>query len=233
MRIGYSILISVLIIISASCEQKSTETAKDQKIKPDQYTDFELIDSVVQNKMYGFLGAYEFHDSLTGSDSSVTNVDIIHLVPYIDDENKEYNDIKLYPKDKQFEAIIYQDTLYLKFFKRTHDSESGVQVKVTGQKFTTAPYTSIGGWYHPEIKVKPLGVIVSDIDSSFYVNRQILYLNKRTYKIGDKISGKIFYEGRANFGAAVPVMASVFLKGSFQGIVKEGQPFSRTAPKGD
>ncbi len=133
-----------------SCEPKTTETSIDQKIKPEQYTEFELLDSASQYSKNNFF-VYEFPDSLKGSDSSITNVDIVHLAPYIEDENKEYNDIVVYPKQNQFEAIIYQDTLYLKFFYRSRNSERGIQVKVTDQKFTTAPYTSMGGWPHPMV----------------------------------------------------------------------------------
>ncbi len=170
------------------------------------------------------------------NDSVTNDVKIVRLEPYLDKESKPYNDLMYVFPHNQFEAIIYEDTLFLKFFQRGSSIEGGVRVKIVDDEFSTSHYLkNLGGpgvvLPVPGEFIQPYSEVEDYVDTTFIANRQVLRLNRKSFEVGDSISGDIVYEGRRNYKSENPMQASILAKGNFKGTVKEGKPFTLTSPK--
>lgn len=170
------------------------------------------------------------------NDSVTNDVKIVRIQPHLDQESKPYNDLMYVFPYNQFEAIIYQDTLFLKFFQRGRSTEGGVRAKVVNDVFCISHYLYMvrdPGFVLPipEEPIQPYSEVEDYVDTTFIANRQVLRLNRKSYEVGDSISGDIVYEGRTNYESKNPLQASILAKGSFRGTVKEGKPFTLTTPK--
>ena len=227
------LIILLLTILSVDCGSKTTvEEATDEPEESDsQFTAFELTSReywpVFRDAQYSWL---PLNDSVTN------NVNIVRIEPYVDQECKPYNDLMYVFPHNQFEAIIYQDILYLKFFQRSSSIEGGVRVKVVNDEFSTSHYLkSLGGdgviITQPGEAIRPYSEVEDYVNTTFVANRQELRLNRKSYEVGDSISGDIVYEGRKSYESKNLTQASILAKGSFKGTVKVGKPFTLTTPK--
>lgn len=160
----------------------------------------------------------------------------MRVEPRLDRGNRAYNELAYILSQNNFEAFLYEDTLYLKFFQRGGSIELGVRVKAVNQEFSTSfyKYSYSGPGVIPPpsgVSIQPYSEVEEYVDSAFVANKQVLRLNKWSYQVGDSIFGDIAYEGRKSYDSKSPMQVSVLAKGSFKGSVKEGKPFTLTTPK--
>ncbi|GAB3529890.1 hypothetical protein GCM10027443_09770 [Pontibacter brevis] len=231
-------IILLLAMICMGCSSNTitiedADGAKESIKTAPHFSAFELTDS----PKYWPNIIHDAQDSLSELHKSITNtVDIVRVEPYMDKGGKAYNELGYILSQNQFEAIIYQDTLYLKFFQRGSSIELGVRVKAANQEFSTSfykySYSGPGVILPPSgVSIQPYSEVEEHVDSAFVANRQVLRLNKQSYQVGDSIFGDIVYEGRKSYGSKSPMQVSVLAKGSFKGSVKEGKAFTLTTPK--
>ncbi|WP_299760455.1 hypothetical protein [uncultured Pontibacter sp.] len=227
------LIILLLTMLLVGCGSKTTieEATGEPEESDSQFTAFEL-----RSRKYWPVFLDVQNSWLPLNDSVTNDVKIVRIEPYVDQESKPYNDLMYVFPHNQFEAIIYQDTLYLKFFQRSSSIEGGVRVKVVNDEFSTSHYLkSLGGdgviITRPGEAIQPYSEVEEYVDTTFVANRQVLRLNRKSYEVGDSISGDIIYEGRRNYESKNPMQASILAKGSFKGTVKEGKQFTLTTPK--
>jgi hypothetical protein len=126
----------------------------------------------------------------------------------------------------EFEVLLANDTLYLKFFERSAFTEAGVRVKVVGSNFSISNYLvkDHSEIFHEEMITPQPYAIVENYVREMEPQKQSISLNKKKYEVGDTILGEIYYEGRQDFNV-------LYAKGQFSGIVREGKQLILTPTK--
>lgn len=240
------LIILFLMFLTVSCESKLSEESNEQA-QPiiyhggdgipdnlqerghDKYTTFKVDKEYNNIRLFPNLLSLE-NDTIIiyepKKDSSLTSVNIISTGAL---PEKEYTELISVQTSNHFEAFLLRDTLQLKFFERMKFREEGVRVRVINNQFTVSPYVVDDG----NTIYTPYNLIPQPYTESerfvhwWWVPQEMdlyLFLNQISYEVGDTIFGELNYVGSFR-------NSTIYAKGGFMGVVREGKQLTLTTPK--